>query len=68
MAPAGVERDVEGRIALPDCGDDGLGAGREAVEVHGKMVEAAAEPVIEELMRALAHRRGGEEAPARARL
>jgi hypothetical protein len=62
MAPAGVERDVEGRIGLPDRLHDLVGARLEALEIDREVLETAFETRLQKLVRPLPHCGGGEEA------
>ena len=68
MAPAGMERDVERGIGLPDRRHDLVGAGLEPVEIDREMLETTVETGLQKLMRPLPHRGSGQEAQGRFRL
>jgi hypothetical protein len=61
VPPARVEGDVEGGVSLARGRGDGVGAGREAVEVDGEVGEPSGEGLVEEVLRPGAHGGGGEE-------
>jgi hypothetical protein len=60
-----MERDVEGRVGGPDSAHHLVRAGGQAVEVDGEMREPPGKAVVEELVRALAHGAGRQEAAGR---
>jgi hypothetical protein len=62
MTPAGMERNVEGRISLADRGDYLVGAGFEPIQMNREMLKAAFKAVLEDLVGSRAHRRSGQEA------
>jgi hypothetical protein len=57
-----MEGDLQGRIGLADRRHHLVGARLQAAEIDGEMPEPARKAVLQDLMRALAHRRGGQEA------
>jgi hypothetical protein len=62
VAPAGMERDVEGRIGLPDRGHYLVSAGIEPSEIDREMLETAFETCLQKLVRPFPHRSGREKA------
>ena len=62
MAPAAVEGNVEIGISGTRGGHHLVGAGVEAIAIDREMIEPPGEPMPQEPVRALAHRRSGEEA------
>ena len=62
MAPAAVEGNVEFGISRTRGGHHLVGAGVEAIAIDREMIEPPGEPMPQEPVGALAHRRSGEEA------
>jgi hypothetical protein len=58
-----MKRDLEGRISRLDRGEDLVGAGSEPVEIDHEVIEAAAQAVLQQLLRARPHGGGRQKLP-----